>query len=106
MPKGKKWRNLGRKGCSVFTADWLRAYPEIIWKYEQLLEKENTNRHIPRIILEIRTTSHMKLDKKPLLENLKKYGHEKSVTDNWDKIQHDLHCCGVENYKDWVELPV
>ena len=58
------------------------------------------------ISLEIRTTSHMKLDKKPLLENLKKYGHEKSVTDNWDKIQHDLHCCGVENYKDWVELPV
>ena len=58
------------------------------------------------ISLEIRTTSHMKLDKKPLLENLKKYGHEKSVTDNWDKIQHDLHCCGAENYTNWMELPV
>lgn len=30
-------------------------------------------------------------------------GEDASLTKSIDSIQHDLHCCGVNNYTDWVD---
>uniref|UniRef100_A0A182PZI1 Tetraspanin n=1 Tax=Anopheles farauti TaxID=69004 RepID=A0A182PZI1_9DIPT len=36
-----------------------------------------------------------------MYQSLDMYGRRRLTTVSWDMTQEDLHCCGVENYRDW-----
>ena len=35
----------------------------------------------------------------PLHKDLKRYGQDKSITSDWNKLQSNFHCCGANGYK-------
>ncbi|KAG0711069.1 Tetraspanin-7 [Chionoecetes opilio] len=43
--------------------------------------------------------------KKGMVKVFEKYGRDDATNVTIDAIQHDLHCCGVENYTDWQNYP-
>ncbi|XP_052891053.1 tetraspanin-9-like [Anopheles moucheti] len=38
-----------------------------------------------------------------MYQSLDTYGRRRLTTVSWDMTQEDLHCCGVEDYRDWSE---
>ncbi|XP_049294192.1 tetraspanin-9-like, partial [Anopheles funestus] len=38
-----------------------------------------------------------------MYQSLDMYGRRRLTTVSWDMTQEDLHCCGVEDYRDWSE---
>lgn len=36
--------------------------------------------------------------------SMSKYPYNKEITKTWDIMQHDLHCCGAEQAKDWYNV--
>lgn len=34
-------------------------------------------------------------------EELKKYGNESTITNKWDELQKDIHCCGYDNWNNY-----
>jgi len=47
------------------------------------------------------------LMEKELLDSMKRYGENtpegNATTRVWDAVQHDLHCCGTRDFKDWFQ---
>jgi len=44
------------------------------------------------------------LVKQGLKDTLPKYGNDTETRRLWDYVQHNVHCCGVNDYRDWFEV--
>ncbi len=39
---------------------------------------------------------------KNMERDLEAYGQDELITEAWNILQHDLECCGINSYKDWL----